>query len=151
MTVRFVVYAVPKGKARARIGGGINGHVHGYTPKSTVEFEKTIAWAYKTARQGLFPEGTPLKLTATFYMPIPKSASVKLKRSLVGAWHVKKPDTSNVVKSVEDALNKLAYADDSQIAWLDCKKVYGEEPRLEIEFTELERWSENAEDASGAE
>ena len=147
MTARFIVYEVPKGKARARISTNARGYAHGYTPKATVAFEKAIAWAYRVARQGLFPKDVPLKLTATYYMPIPKSASKKLKTSLDGWWHTKKPDTSNITKSVEDALNELAYADDSQIAWLDCRKIYGEPPRLEVEFTELtERWNENATD-----
>ena len=148
MTAKFIVYEVPKGKARARYSRSASGFVHGYTPKGTVEFEKAIAWAYRITKQGIFPKDVPLKLTATFVMPIPKSASKKLKSSLDGWWHTKKPDTSNVTKSVEDALNKLAYEDDSQIAWIDCKKVFGEPPRLEIEFTELtERWvNENVED-----
>lgn len=147
MTAKFIVYEVPKGKARARIGRSANGFTHGYTPKRTVEFEKAIAWAYRITKQGMLPKDVPLKLTATFVMPIPKSASKKLKVSLNGWWHTKKPDTSNITKSVEDALNQLAYADDSQIAWIDCKKVFGETPRLEIEFTELtERWVDNVED-----
>ena len=152
MTAKFVVYETPKGKARARVGRNANGFVHSYTPKTTVEFENAIAWAYRVAQLGVFKKDTPLKMTATFYMPIPQSASKKLKKSLVGWWHTKKPDTSNIIKSVEDALNNLAYPDDSQISWLDVRKVYGEEPRLEIEFTELtERRNENVADGSDAE
>ena len=142
--IRLTVYTIPLGKARARPSRMGNGGIKMYTPKNTVDFENTIALAYQSAcRDNMRGRNVPIKLTATFYMPIPKSASKKLKASMAGMWHTKKPDTSNITKSVEDALNRLAYDDDSQIAWLDCKKVYGEPPRLELEFTELtERWNE---------
>lgn len=150
--IRVLIYTVPQGKARARPSRRGN-FLKMYTPKNTVEFEKTIALAYQSACRGnMRGRDVPIKLTATYYMPIPKSASKKLKATMAGKWHTKKPDTSNITKSVEDALNRIAYDDDSQIAWLDVKKVYGEPPRLELEFTELsERWNGNDTDESDAE
>ena len=41
-----------------------------------------------------------------------KNKLIKLKNSL---WPNKKPDADNVVKIVLDALNKVAYSDDTQV------------------------------------
>jgi Holliday junction resolvase RusA-like endonuclease len=51
---------------------------------------------------------------------------------------VKKPDLDNIAKICLDALNKLAFDDDSQIVALRVEKHYSEEPRVEIEITERE-------------
>jgi Holliday junction resolvase RusA-like endonuclease len=37
---------------------------------------------------------------------------------------IKKPDASNVLKSVEDAMNGVVYKDDSQIVNIHVSKVY---------------------------
>lgn len=44
----------------------------------------------------------------------------------------KKPDIDNIVKAVLDALNKVAYRDDTQVVELQVRKQYSERPRLEI-------------------
>ena len=50
-----------------------------------------------------------------------------------------KPDVSNVLKGVEDALKGLWYADDSQIVgYGELGKWYAERPRIEIAMQELE-------------
>ena len=50
----------------------------------------------------------------------------------------KKPDIDNIGKVVMDALNKIAFDDDSQVIKLLVEKVYGEEPRVEITIGEIE-------------
>lgn len=57
----------------------------------------------------------------------------------------KKPDIDNIVKAVLDALNEVAYRDDTQVVELQVRKQYSERPRLEIcnerleEFLSLKR------------
>jgi Holliday junction resolvase RusA-like endonuclease len=51
--------------------------------------------------------------------------------------HTKKPDCDNMAKIVLDALNGIAFDDDSQITDLIVHKQYGESPNVEIELTEL--------------
>ena len=50
----------------------------------------------------------------------------------------KKPDIDNIAKAVLDALNSVAYRDDTQIVELQIRKQYSEKPRLEICMEELE-------------
>lgn len=52
--------------------------------------------------------------------------------------HIKKPDLDNMAKSVLDALNGLAYIDDSQIYSLTLFKTYSEQPRTELMLEESE-------------
>lgn len=44
----------------------------------------------------------------------------------------KKPDIDNVVKAVLDALNGVAYRDDTQVIELHVRKSYSEKPRVEV-------------------
>lgn len=43
-----------------------------------------------------------------------------------------KPDFDNVTKAVCDALNGIAYSDDSQIVDAMERKFYSEQPRIEV-------------------
>ena len=49
----------------------------------------------------------------------------------------KKPDADNIVKIICDALNGVAYKDDTQVVELDFKKVYGEFEKVIVEIVEL--------------
>ncbi|CZR99694.1 Endodeoxyribonuclease RusA [Clostridioides difficile] len=44
----------------------------------------------------------------------------------------KKPDLDNIIKSVADSLNGIAYKDDSQIVEVVSKKYYSDKPRVEV-------------------
>ena len=48
-----------------------------------------------------------------------------------------KPDADNIAKAVLDALNGLAYTDDSKVTRLVVVKLYGTEPRVEVKLTEM--------------
>ena len=50
----------------------------------------------------------------------------------------KKPDIDNIAKVVLDALNSVAYRDDTQVVELQLRKQYSEKPRVEICMEELE-------------
>lgn len=80
------------------------------------------------------PENAPLRLDAVFYMPIPKSANKGLRERMAGerTMHTKKPDVDNLLKSVLDGCNGIAYKDDNQIAQIRATKVYSENPRIAV-------------------
>ena len=135
MEISFTAEIKPHGKQRARFARLPNGAVSSYTPKETARFENAIACAYRLAlhdARKLFGPGTPVGMEAAFYMPIPRSVSRRERERLLGEWHTKKPDGSNVIKSVEDALNKLAYEDDGQIADSHFIKIWSDRPRVEV-------------------
>ena len=46
----------------------------------------------------------------------------------------KKPDIDNVIKIILDALNKMAFRDDSQITKLEIEKRYAEEEKVLVEI-----------------
>lgn len=71
---------------------------------------------------------TPIKVTFTFFMPIPKS----YKKTKTGDPHYKKPDLTNLIKFPEDALNGVLWNDDSNIYSINASKVYSDNPRTEI-------------------
>ena len=73
----------------------------------------------------------PLLLNAIFYMPVAKTRE-KQKPQLLGTPHYFKADLSNLLKMLEDCANKILYDDDSQIASIITKKVYGEPARTEF-------------------
>ena len=63
--------------------------------------------------------------------------SKKKKAELVGKWHIKKPDCDNLAKGVKDALEGIAYDNDSQVCHLIITKTYSITPSIEVEICEL--------------
>lgn len=109
---------VPKGRPKFTRTG------HPYTPKKTKEYEKKLAEFYKSQTSDYYDE--PIKVRLVFYMPIPKSASKK-KRILMESGQIKhtvKPDVDNLVKSVLDACNGVAYSDDNLVTTINAIKIY---------------------------
>jgi len=74
----------------------------------------------------------PIEFTVLCYTPIPKSLSKAKKTALRGTYNYRKPDLDNYVKFYADVLNGIAYEDDNLIACICCKKLYSDEPRVEI-------------------
>ena len=74
----------------------------------------------------------------TFYMPIPKSLSIKKRNLLDGTYCDIGGDMDNLLKALWDSLNGHAYTDDKQIVWSQEKKIYSFEPRIEIFIKEIE-------------
>lgn len=110
---------------------------HTYTPQKTVNYETLVKQLYIT--QGNERLEGALKLTVNAYFSIPKSASKKKTLDMYESRirPTKRPDWDNIGKIISDALNGLAYHDDSQIVAATVGKWYSTEPRVEIEITEL--------------
>ena len=54
-----------------------------------------------------------------------------------GSGGTKKSDLDNIVKAVADALNEIAYHDDSSICELHAAKYYSDQPRVEVKLWEI--------------
>ena len=125
----FRVYGVaqPKGSMRAFTPKGKRFPIVTDSNKSVQSWQQLIAEGASRALQALPPaERGPLqdgvRLSLAFYLPRPKA----LQRRGVPVAHLKKPDTSKLIRAVEDALTSLAYGDDSQVVELLAIKHYAD-------------------------
>jgi Holliday junction resolvase RusA-like endonuclease len=133
--IHFTIPGPPQGKARARTGKGF-----AYTPEKTVLYENLIKTIFMA--EGCKPyqsEGQPLEMNIKAYYQVPKSASKNVRQFMLDGHSrpTKKPDADNVMKVVADALNGIAYHDDTQIVRATVEKWYGEEPKVEVEIREV--------------
>lgn len=132
--VEFTVVGEPKGKGRPTFST-FGGRITARTPAKTVEYENLVRMSY-ARRYGAwrFPDDAILKVWMTAYYSIPKSVSKKKREGMIGGYirPAKKPDCDNVIKTVLDALNAIAYRDDAQVVEVSFRKLYGERPRVEV-------------------
>lgn len=121
----FLVNVRPQGKARPRFSRK-SGVV--YTPAKTAKYEKSIAKAYMEAGGKCIPADCYVSVTVCAFFPIPKSYSRAKRQACIDRdlRPDKKPDIDNILKSVLDALNKVAYEDDKQVIELIGRKYYTE-------------------------
>ena len=131
MVFEFTIDGVPVAKGRPRVCKN-----HTYTPQRTKDYESLIEQSWCIKYGNLMPSDKPIKAYIKFYMPIPKSISKKKAAELVGKPHTKKPDTDNLIKSILDGLNGLAFNDDSQVYFPIAKKVYGDKPKAVVWLSE---------------
>ena len=81
----------------------------------------------------------PVALRVVFVLPRPKRLIWK-RREMPRVPHTSRPDLDNLVKSTKDALNGLAWRDDSQVVELSASKCYAsgnELPGVEIAIEEV--------------
>ena len=71
-----------------------------------------------------------------FFFIVPKSWPKKRKDD--AKWHTNKPDIDNLQKAVKDALNGIAYRDDSQVCQVCARKQYAQSDGMMIEIEEIE-------------
>lgn len=123
--------AVPQGRPRF-------GHGRTYDPPKSRKYKEYVRrLAYRNmppdALRG--PLTCPVRLTCVIYRAVPQSWS-RRKRADAIADKIRpttKPDVSNILKGIEDALNGVWYADDSQIVEYGLiGKWYAEEPRVYV-------------------
>ena len=131
-TYRFAAPVV-HGKKRPRHGNG-----HTWTPEETHDAEETIAAAYVAATQGKggrrkAPEGVPVKLRVRINRRL--SAKAARIKAVVAEVDTRKPDVDNVLKTVMDALEGVAYENDCQV--VDARIVRGLATRREQEEVEV--------------
>ena len=137
-SVSFTVPGPPKGKARARTVRTKDGRTFSYTPDGTVLYENLIKTCYYQTGVNPFDADEELRATIVAYYPITKSTSKKKRQQMLAGLirPTKKPDLDNVIKSILDALNKVAYHDDTQIALVQAKKCYSAVEGLDVTVEE---------------
>lgn len=128
MICSFVIPGEAKGKARPK-STVVNGHARVYTPGKQIEYENWVRLNFlednpEFASRPLFAEDKPLNVVIRIYRQMPKSFSKKKRQEMCLRPCLTKPDVDNVAKSICDALNGIAYHDDSQIYTLTVSKEW---------------------------
>ena len=126
-TARIYGYPTPWARPRFQRRGAF---VQVFEKKEVTDWKRTVQ-AQAILVKPEKPLSGPLLMRLTFHLPRPTSLPKKI------AHHVKKPDIDNLFKAIADALNGIAYVDDSQIVALFVRKIYSENPGAEIEVDEI--------------
>ena len=137
--ITFLVEGKPQGKARARTFYDKRvGKMRSITPEPTKSYEDLIRWSYKAAG-GQYLGEKLISVDIQAFYPIPQSFSKK-KRAEAVTERIRpttKPDCDNCAKVVLDALNGVAFYDDSQVVDLMVRKFYGERPYIKVTIIPL--------------
>ena len=129
--IKFTIHADPVAQGRPRFANR-GKFVTVYDDKKSKDWKVFVAAEAKS--RGYKPLEGPLRMVLTFQLHRPKSAP----KSRI--WPIVKPDLSNYIKGIEDALNEICYHDDSQIVVLESRKEYacpGDPPGVVIFIEEL--------------
>ena len=121
-SLAFTVHGTPIPKARARKGRGN----HWHTPAATRKYETQIGWTARAALSALEGPRWPLdaryRVECAIYTPDARAR-----------------DCSNILKSVEDAMNEIVFNDDSQvIETATLKRIDRDDPRIDVRIYVLE-------------
>lgn len=145
--MEFIIPGKPQGKARARTFYNSKlGRTQSITPEKTVLYENLIISCFQAQNSkdgksvGWFNK-EPLDMRIEANYPIPKSTTKKIYAEILEGKikPTKKPDADNIAKVVCDALNGIAYRDDTQITYLTISKHYTEtEPFVKVSISEAE-------------
>jgi len=74
----------------------------------------------------------PVALVLNFSLPFSRQANYE------GQWHVEKFDIDKLARAILDALTKVVYKDDAQVAMLSTCKSYSRDSGVKIEAWQLE-------------
>lgn len=116
--VAFIIPGEPVPFARAGSNKGRR-----YTPSKQLAYMGVIKLFAQQAMAGEPPMEGPVGLSIRAVYLIPASWTKKEKAAAV--WKSSKPDADNLAKIFKDAMSKIVFADDAQVADLQVQKVYG--------------------------
>lgn len=141
-TIAFSVPS-PVAQPRHRVGAGsAGGRPRAYLPKAhpVHAFKGDARSAARDAMAGLDPFCCPVRLTAVFVLPRPSRLAWK-RRPTPRVFAPVKPDLSNLVKSLEDAMTGVVWVDDAQVVEARLGKWHaagGEPAHVEVTVETLE-------------
>jgi Holliday junction resolvase RusA-like endonuclease len=136
--IEIVIDKVPVAQARARPGK----FGRFYNPNHADKMRWKFIIGPQMKKLSKLTPGAPLKVEATFYLPIAESLSEAKRRALDGQWHTNKPDIDNLIKFGFDVMSKIVYDDDRFIACMYIEKVFSLVPMVVFRISELGRRSE---------
>lgn len=124
---------VPAGRPRFTRQG------HAFDPKKSRQYKAMVRESAVMQCHGDLIADKPIAVKIAIYRGIQKSVSHKEHdRRATGAHRpIVKPDTSNYIKLIEDALTGVIWKDDNIIVRLVADKYYSDDPRIEVTVTEV--------------
>lgn len=140
--IYFIVDGKVQPKQRPRVfRNKYTGRTQTITPQATVDYENKVKASFYEACDGekFFLTGA-VQMTVNVYVEIAKSTPKKTReKMLTGEIKpiTRTGDLDNLYKAITDALNGVAYSDDSQIIEATIRKFYGEQARAEITIREV--------------
>lgn len=139
-TVKFTVAGAPVAKGRPLASRTPTG-VRMRTPEKTAAYERRVKATAIVAMSGGRVFARPVRLDVSIVVPIPASWSKarKQKARTGEICATKKPDADNVLKAIKDAMNDVVYADDAQVVAITLSKAYGDDPRVEVVVSEIDK------------
>ena len=149
---KFTVTGQPVGKERARTVTLPNGGKRSYTPKKTKDYENLIAHEYKRQcgefygdmKNSKLKQAVKMEIDIYFSIPTSYSKDKRLAAECNIIRPTKKPDIDNVTKSVLDALNGVAYKDDTQVAEVSVRKWWtAGSDRIDVLIENAEKGTQN--------
>ena len=122
----FVGHIMPMQRPRVTRSG------MSYLPKETQKSKRAIARAFKNMCGDVDPFDGPVAVSVTIYRPMTKALAKKLDVAIRHGRELDpslflaptKPDLDNQIKTVLDALEGLAYVNDSQVVDISAHKLY---------------------------
>lgn len=142
---KFSVNGEPIAKQRPKVVNTC-GFAHAYTPQKTLDYEHYVAWCFTQSYPNATPLTQPLEVEIIFsfglnkndYTPKGKLTKNGLKKLNGELFPTTKKDVDNLIKSVLDGLNGIAYKDDKQVIKIKAFKTYSEEPKADIYINTLD-------------
>lgn len=130
MKSEFIIWGEPVPKGRPRLGKRGT-----FTPVKTKQYEELVRFCYENKPYLKGPVQAEIKV----FFPTPKSISKTKQSKLIGKPYTKhRGDLDNIIKSILDGLNGVAYDDDTQVWSITSSKTYSDTPRVEVILTETE-------------
>lgn len=113
------------------------GYAKAYTPQKTRDYERLVQLSY--LRYHKYCSSKSLRVMIYIYINPNKNDSKKLKIAKLSNEVLpnKKPDIDNVVKAILDALNGVAYKDDTQINDLVVRRRHGLTEKVKVTIEEI--------------
>lgn len=134
MPITFSVPGSPVPQPRPRIATR-GRHGHAYTPASHPIHGYRASIAAAAIEAGATPtDRSPLTLIVDLVFERPRSHYRK-SGLRDDAPVLPRPDCSNCLKGIEDALNGVAWVDDTQVGKVIVEKSYGTEARTTVRIT----------------
>lgn len=126
----FELHGIPVAQKQTRFVC-VNNKPRAYDPSS--KDKERIQWQLKPFAPKEVLTG-PVELSITFFLPIPKRVSSKLRNQMINRVILPnvKPDEDNLAYLITNALKKIVYDDDKQVCVKHVYKYYGTEPKTII-------------------